>query len=71
MNIRKISDREVVIDIRQQSSTDSKNALKFIETISKGDSTLNLRHINLELLNGKNKIEFLIVLQHIHLKCGD
>ena len=58
MNIRKISDREVVIDIRQQSSTDSKNALKFIETISKGDSTLNLRHINLELLNGKNKIEF-------------
>ena len=58
MNIRKISDREVVIDIRQQSSIDSKNALKFIETISKGDSTLNLRHINLELLNGKNKIEF-------------
>lgn len=53
MNIRKISDREVVIDVRQQSSIDSKNALKFIETISEGDSTLNLRHINLELLNGK------------------
>lgn len=58
LNIRKISQHEVVVDVRQQSSIDSKNAIKFIEKISKSDSLLNLRHINLEMLSSKNKVEF-------------
>lgn len=58
LNIRKISRYEVVVDVRQQSSIDSKNAIKFIEKISKSESLLHLRHINLELLSSKNKVEF-------------
>ena len=58
MNIRKISQHEVVVDIRQQSSVDSKHAVKFIEKVSNSESLLNLRHINLELLSNKNKVEF-------------
>lgn len=58
LNIRKISQYEVVVDVRQQSSIDSKNAIKFIEKISKSESLLHLRHINLELLSSKNKVEF-------------
>lgn len=57
-NIRKISQYEVVVDVRQQSSIDSKNAIKFIEKVSKPESLLHLRHINLELLSSKNKVEF-------------
>lgn len=58
MNIRKISQQKVVVDIRQQSSIDSKNALKFIEKISESENLLNIKHINLELLSSKNKVEF-------------
>lgn len=58
LNIRKISQREVVVDVRQQSSIDSKNAIKFIEKVSKPEGLLNLRHINLEMLSNKNKVEF-------------
>lgn len=58
LNIRKISQHEVVIDIRQKSSMDSKNAIKFMEKISSKDSLLNLKHINSELLSSKNKVEF-------------
>lgn len=58
LNIRKISQREVVVDVRQQSSIDSKNAIKFIEKVSKSEGLLNLRHINLEMLSNKNKVEF-------------
>ena len=58
LNIRKISQYEVVVDVRQQSSIDSKNAIKFIEKVSKPESLLHLRHINLELLSSKNKVEF-------------
>jgi len=58
MNFRKISEQKVVVDIRQQSSIDSKNALKFIEKISESENLLNIKHINLELLSSKNKVEF-------------
>ena len=58
MNIRKISKEKVVLDIRQQSSVDSKNALKFIEKVSESEKLLNIKHINLELLSSKNKVEF-------------
>lgn len=58
LNIRKISQNEVVVDVRQQSSIDSKNAIKFIEKVSKSEELLNLRHINLERLSNKNKVEF-------------
>ena len=58
MNIRKVSQTEVVVDIRQQSSVDTKNAIGFIQKLSKGDDLLSVKHINLELLNSKNKIEF-------------
>lgn len=58
MNFRKISQQKVVVDIRQQSSIDSKNALKFIEKISESENLLNIKHINLELLSSKNKVEF-------------
>lgn len=58
MNIRKISKQKVVLDIRQQSSIDSKNALKFIEKLSESEKLLNIKHINLELLSRKNKVEF-------------
>lgn len=58
MNIRKISKQKVVLDIRQQSSVDSKNALKFIEKVSESEKLLNIKHINLDLLSSKNKVEF-------------
>lgn len=58
LNIRKISEQEVVIDVRQQSSIDSKNAVGFIQKIVKSEDTLRVRHINLELLTSKNKVEF-------------
>ena len=58
MNFRKISKQKVVVDIRQQSSIDSKNALKFIDKISESENLLNIKHINLELLSSKNKVEF-------------
>ncbi|RFZ78812.1 hypothetical protein DS742_11940 [Lacrimispora amygdalina] len=58
LNIRKVSKSEVVLDIRQQSSIDSKNALGFINNLVKAEDTINVRHINLELLSGKNKVEF-------------
>lgn len=58
LNVRKISQHEVVVDIRQQSSIDSKNAIKFVEQVSKTESLLNLKHINLELLSSRNKAEF-------------
>lgn len=58
MNIRKVSQSEVVVDIRQQSSVDTKNSIGFIQKISKGEDLLQLKHINLELLSSKNKIEF-------------
>lgn len=58
MNIRKISQHEVVVDIRQQSSIDSKSAVKFIEKVSKSENLLNIKHINLELLSNKNKVDF-------------
>jgi hypothetical protein len=48
----------VVVDIRQQSSIDSKNALTFINNIVKSEELINVRHINLELLSSKNKVEF-------------
>ncbi|OLA01343.1 MAG: hypothetical protein BHW11_08760 [Clostridium sp. CAG:62_40_43] len=58
MNIRKKSSDEAVIDIRQQSSIDSRNAIEFMEKVTKSDNKLNLGHINLELLTTKNKVEF-------------
>lgn len=58
MNIRKVSQTEVVVDIRQQSSVDTKNAIGFIQKFSKEDDLLSIKHINLELLSSKNKIEF-------------
>ncbi|MBQ3544222.1 MAG: hypothetical protein IJA34_04460 [Lachnospiraceae bacterium] len=58
MNIRKVSQTEVIVDIRQQSSVDTKNAIGFIQKLSKGEELLYVKHINLELLSSKNKIEF-------------
>lgn len=58
LNIRKVSQREVVVDVRQQSSIDSKNTLGFINNIVKAEETIHVRHINLELLSSKNKVEF-------------
>ena len=58
LNIRKISDTEVVVDVRQQSAVDSKNAVGFIERISKVDEGIRVGHINLEMLSTKNKVEF-------------
>lgn len=58
MNIRKVSQTEVIVDIRQQSSVDTKNAIGFIQKLSKGEDLLYVKHINLELLSSKNKIEF-------------
>lgn len=58
LNIRKASQHEVVVDIRQQSSIDSKNALTFINSIVRSEELINVRHINLELLSSKNKVEF-------------
>lgn len=58
LNIRKISENEVVLDVRQQSSIDSKNALSFINDLVKTEEMINVKHINLELLSSKNKVEF-------------
>lgn len=58
LNIRKIYNSEVVIDIRQQSAIDSKSAVGFIEKISKADEGIKLKHINLEMLSTQNKVEF-------------
>lgn len=58
LNIRKVSDTEVVVDVRQQSAIDSKNAVGFIEKIAKADEGIKLKHINLEMLSNKNKVEF-------------
>ena len=55
---RKVSDTEVVIDVRQQSAVDSKNAVGFIEKISKADEEIKIKHISLEMLSTKNKVEF-------------
>lgn len=58
LNIRKVSDTEVVVDVRQQSAIDSKNAVGFIERISKADEEIRVGHINLEMLSTRNKVEF-------------
>lgn len=58
LNIRKISKSQVLIDIRQQSSIDSKNAVGFIEKLSQAGEGINIKHINLEMLTTKNKVEF-------------
>jgi hypothetical protein len=58
LNIRKVSQHEVVVDVRQQSSIDSKNAVRFIDKIVKAEAVIKVKHINLELLASKNKVEF-------------
>lgn len=58
LNIRKASDTEVVIDVRQQSAIDSKYAVDFIDKICKVNQEIKIGHINLELLTKKNKVEF-------------
>lgn len=58
LNIRKVSDTQVVVDVRQQSAVDSKNAVGFIERISKADEEIRVGHINLEMLSTRNKVEF-------------
>lgn len=58
VNIRKISSCEAVVDIRQQSSIDSKSAVGFIQKIVNAEDNLHVRHINLEALTIKNKVEF-------------
>lgn len=58
LNIRKVTDTEVVVDVRQQSAVDSKNAVGFIERISKADEEIRVGHINLEMLSTRNKVEF-------------
>lgn len=58
LNIRKVTDTEVVVDVRQQSAVDSKNAVGFIERISKADEEIKVGHINLEMLSTRNKVEF-------------
>lgn len=58
MNVRKISKQEALVDIRQQSSVDSSNAVKFVEMFSGEDSLIKMKHINLGMLSKKNKIAF-------------
>ncbi len=58
LNIRKMSETQVLLDIRQQSSIDSKNAIGFIEKLSQSGGGIKIRHINLEMLTTKNKVEF-------------
>lgn len=58
LNIRKVSDTEVVVDVRQQSAVDSKNAIGFIERLSKADEGIIIGHINLDMLSTRNKVEF-------------
>lgn len=48
----------MIIDIRQQSSIDSKNAVGFIEKLAQAGEGINVKHINLEMLTTKNKVEF-------------
>ena len=58
LNIRKKDNDEVIVDIRQQSSVDSRNAVEFVERLAKSEDKFNICHINLELLSTKNKVEF-------------
>lgn len=62
INIRKINNTEVLVDIRQPSSLDSKYAIKFIETIINNDlssdNPFQIQHINLNSLSDKNKVDF-------------
>lgn len=58
MNIRKVSKSQVLLDIRQQSLFDSKNAVGFIEKLSRSGEGIRIKHINLEMLTAKNKVEF-------------
>lgn len=69
MNIRKKSNDEAVIDIRQQSSIDSRSAIEFMERLIKPENGLNLCHINLEMLITKNKVEFFDKIAAYHFKC--
>lgn len=57
LNIRKISDKKVTIDIRQPSSIDSKHAVEFIQKIA-GNNEFKIEHINLNSLVTSNKVEF-------------
>ena len=58
--VRKIDDNEVIIDVRQQSSADTSEALKIIKQISGVDeeSTFFLLHINLLSLPPKSSVSF-------------
>lgn len=58
IHMRKISSGEVVVDIRQQSSIDSKKAVEFIEAIAKSQDNLQVHHFNLDTLVVHNKVEF-------------
>lgn len=58
LNIRKLSRTQVLLDIRQQSLFDSKNAVGFIEKLSQTADGIRIKHINLDKLTAKNKVEF-------------
>lgn len=58
--IRKKSESEVAIDIRQPSSIDIQKALELLEVITNGDggAEVSLSHLNLNALTAKNKVAF-------------
>lgn len=58
MNIRKTAKKQAIVDIRQQSSIDSSSAIHFLEKITSANTELGLKHINLEMLTDKHKIDF-------------
>jgi len=59
-SVRKISNEEVAIDIRQQSSTDSSEAIKLLSKIAglSEESTFSLIHVNLLSLPPKSSVDF-------------
>lgn len=60
ISLRKKSNSEVTIDIRQPSSTDAQRALDLLERIAGKEDETNvvLLHINLDSLTDKNKVSF-------------
>ena len=57
INLRKISEENIIVDIRHSSSTDFKFAEDFLEKVV-GSSGFQISHINLNLLTDENKVLF-------------
>lgn len=60
IQIRKKNERTATIDIRQQSSTDYQQVLKFLSAITSNqeESELTIKHVNLQVLLPQNRVSF-------------